>query len=69
MVTFSLEIGILVFAFYSCYFEISWVAETFMICGLGRKLQAGHRISLTTLYLVYILLGNTKYRYFVLLMT
>ena len=37
-----------------------------MVCGLGRKLQTGHRISLTTLYLVYILFDNTKYRYFVL---
>ena len=37
-----------------------------MVCGLGRKLQTGHRISLTTPYLVYILFDNTKYRYFVL---
>ena len=37
-----------------------------MVCGLGRKLQTGHRISLTTLYLVYILFDNTKYRCFVL---
>ena len=37
-----------------------------MVCGLGRKLQTGHRISLTTLHLVYILFDNTKYGYFVL---
>ena len=37
-----------------------------MVCGLGRKLQTGHRISLTTLYLVYILFDNTKYGCFVL---
>ena len=37
-----------------------------MVCGLGRKLQIGHRISLTTLHLVYILFDNTKYGCFVL---
>ena len=37
-----------------------------MVCGLGRKLQIGHRISLTTLHLVYILFDNTKYGSFVL---
>ncbi len=37
-----------------------------MVCGLGRKLQTGHRISLTTLHLVYILFDNTKYGCFVL---
>jgi hypothetical protein len=44
---------------------VSREAETFKNSGLGRKLQEGHRISLTTPYLVYILSGNTKYRYFV----
>ena len=37
-----------------------------MKSGLDRKFQNGHRISLTTLYLVYILSGNTKYGIFVI---
>ena len=37
-----------------------------MKSGLDRKFQNGHRISLTTLYLVYILFDNTKYGCFVL---
>jgi len=37
-----------------------------MKSGFDRKFQNGHRISLTTLYLVYILSGNTKYGFFVI---
>jgi len=37
-----------------------------MKSGLGRKFQTGHRISLTTPYLVYILSDNTKYGFFVI---
>ncbi len=37
-----------------------------MKSGLGGKFQNGHRISLTTLYLVYILSDNTKYGFFVI---
>jgi len=32
-----------------------------MKCGLARKFQNRHKISLTTQYLVYILSDNTKY--------
>jgi hypothetical protein len=55
------EIGILIFALYSSIFTVSRKAETFKISGLDRKLQRGHRISLTTLYLVYILSSTTQY--------
>ena len=37
-----------------------------MKSGFDRKFRNGHRISLTTLYLVYILSGNTKYGFFVI---
>ena len=36
-----------------------------MKSGLDRKFHNRHRISLTTLYLVYILSDNTKYGFFV----
>lgn len=55
----------LIFDFYSPKLKVGEGGETFMFCALGEKFFGCPRISLTTLYLVYILLSDTKYRYFV----
>ena len=56
---------VLIFAFYSSICEGGGEGETVMFYGLERKFFRDPRISLTTLYVVYILVSDTKYRHFV----
>ena len=56
---------VLIFAFYSSIYEGGGEGETVMFYGLERKFFMDSRISLTTLYVVYILVSDTKYRHFV----
>ena len=56
---------VLIFAFYSSIYEGGGEGETFMFYGLERKFFRGSGISLTTPYVVYILVSNAKYRHFV----
>jgi len=59
----------LIFVFYSSILKVARVGETVMFYGLERKFFRDLRISLTTPYVVYILVGDTKYRHFVVRVT
>jgi len=60
-----LSVSILIFAFYSPILRGREEGETVMFYGLEGKFFGGSGISLTTPYVVYILVGDTKYRHFV----
>ena len=60
---------VLIFVFYSSIFRVGKGGETVMFYGLERKFFRDPRISLTTLYVVYTLVSNTKYRHFVIRVT
>jgi hypothetical protein len=59
----------LIFVFYSPILKGTGEGETVMFYGLGRKFFRELRISLTTPYVVYILVSDTKYRHFVVRVT
>ena len=63
--TIFLFVTILIFVIYSSIFRVGKGDETVMFYGLERKFFRGSGISLTTPYVVYILVSNTKYRHFV----
>jgi len=60
-----LSVLILIFAFYSPIFRGREEGETVMFYGLEGKFFGGSGISLTTLYVVLLSLGDTQYRHFV----